>query len=102
MGELVVWLLLLGIAIAIAGIWMLSSQVKKHMQDTSEIIFLILAELKRLPGPPAQPAEPTVGVMLERRCGHRRARAEPTSGRAGNTEQRKSPGRRREDFAVVK
>jgi hypothetical protein len=106
MTELMGWVIILGLAFAIVCIYMLSSQVERHMRDTAEIIIstnkLILAELKRLTDPTAAVTEPTVGVILERRCGHRRARAVPTSERAGFADQRKSPGRRREDLAVVR
>jgi hypothetical protein len=102
MGELVAWFLLLGIAITIVGIWMLSSQLKKHTQEMAEIILLTLAELKRLTSPAAWPVEPAVGVVLERRCAHRRTQKGPMSERAGYAEQRRSPGRRREDLVVVK
>lgn len=109
MTELMGWVVVLGLAFAIAGLYMLSGQIERYMRDTAEIIIctnkLILAELKRLTDPAAagaETAEPTVGVILERRCGHRRARAVPRSERAGYAEQRLSPGRRREDFAVVR
>lgn len=102
MGELVAWFLLLGLAATIVGIWMLSSQIKKHTQETVEIILLTLAELKRLTSPRAQPVEPTVGVILERRCAHRRTQQGPMSERASHYEQRRSPGRRREDLVMVR
>ena len=105
MTELMGWVVVLGLAVAIAGIYMLSSQIERHMRDTAEIIIctnkLILAELKRLTDPAAEAPEPTVGVILERRCAHRRSRPVPLSDRAGRTEQRASPGRRREDLAAV-
>jgi len=98
MVEFVVWLLLGGISITLAGMWIRSRQIKKHMKDTAEINLLILEELKRLT-PPARPVETDVGVMLERRCKNRRARAQAS--RAGFPDQRRSPGRRWEDFASV-
>lgn len=101
MAELVAWFLLLGVAITIAGIWMLSSQIKKYTKDMAEIILLVVSELKRLTSPAAQPVEP-VGVILERRCAHRRAQRVPTSERGGYAEKRRSPGRRREDLTVVR
>ena len=85
MAELMGWVVVVGLAIAIVGIYLLSSQIERHVRDTAEIILcsnkLILDELKRLTGSAAQSAEPTVGVILERRCGHRRARMVPTSER---------------------
>jgi hypothetical protein len=109
MTELMGWVVVVGLAVVIGGIYLLSIQIERHMRDTAAFIIssnkLVLSELKRLTDPEAaraEAAEPTVGVILERRCGHRRARVVPTSERAGYTEQRGSPGRRREDFAVVR
>lgn len=102
MTELMGWVVVLGLAVAIAGIYMLSSQIERHMRDTAEIIIcsnkLMLAELKPLTDPAA---EPTVGVILERRCAHRRALLTPRSAKPGMAEQRTSPGRRLEDFAAA-
>ena len=106
MTEFMGWIIILGLAFTIAGICMLSSRIEKHMRDTAEIIIctnkMILDELKRLTDPAAVMAEPAVGVVLERRCGHRRAKGEPAIARAAYADQRRSPGRRREDFFVVK
>lgn len=105
MTEFMGWIVILGLVFAIAGIYMLSSRIEKHMRDTAEIIIctnkLILEELTRTIQPTVAASEQTVGVILERRCGHRRAQGE-ASERAGYMEQRKSPGRRREDLMLVK
>jgi len=106
MTEFMGWLVILGLVFAIAGIYMLSSRIEKHMRDTAEIIVctnkLILEELKRTIQPTVVASEPTVGVILERRCSHRRAQGDAASERPGHMEQRRSPGRRREDLLLVK
>lgn len=106
MTEFIGWTIVLGLAFTIAGIYMLSSRIEKHIRDTAEIIIctnrLVLDELKRLTNPTAVTAEPAVGVVLDRRCGHRRAQGGPANARAGYADQRRSPGRRHEDFLVVK
>jgi hypothetical protein len=100
MTELIGWLIVLGLAVAIVGIYMLSHRIKEHARDTAEIMLqsneMMLAQLKRLTDPSAQVPDPTVGVILERRCAQRRAR--PTAGNSRMLEKRTSPGRRVEDY----
>jgi hypothetical protein len=102
MSELMVWVVVLGLAVAIAGIYVLSGQIERVMRDTAEIIICsnksILAELKRLTDPAAEAAEPTVGVILDRRCTHRRSRSSRMSESSVVAEQRRTPGRRIDDF----
>lgn len=101
MTELMGWVVVLGVAVAIGSIYLLSSQIERHMRDTAEIIIcsnkLILAELKRLTDPAAGAAGPTVGVVLERRCAQRRSRSSRMSENPGIAEQRRSRGRRFDD-----
>jgi hypothetical protein len=100
--ELMGWVVVLGLAIAIAGLYLLSGQIERHMRDTAEIIIssnkFILAELKRLTDPATDVAEPIVGAILERRCTHRRSRSSRMGEIAGVAEQRRTPGRRFDDF----
>ena len=71
MSELVGWLILAGLAAAIACIFLLSSQLEEHMRSTAELMMrnneMILARLDRLVQGPAENTEPSVGVILERR-----------------------------------
>ena len=102
MTELLAWIIVVGLATAIAGIYMLSGQIEKHMRETTQMMIhghdMIRAQLKRLADPSVEAPEPTVGVILERRCAHRRALLTPRSEKPGKAEQRRSPGRRFDDF----
>lgn len=101
MTESIGWLLLLGLAIAIAGIYMLSSRIEKHARSATESMIysneMILTELKRLADPSAEAPESTIGVILERRQAPRRKRLTSISQNRRMAEQRISPGRRYED-----
>jgi hypothetical protein len=103
MTELIGGLVLLGIVVAIAGIYIISRKIEKHTRDTTEAMIysneMMLDQLKRL-DPSASVPEPTVGVILERRCAHRRVRIAPVSEWPQIPEQRRSAGRRREDARV--
>jgi len=105
MTELIGWLLLLGLVIAIAGIYMLSSRIEKHTRSTTESMIysneMILAELKRFADPSAEAPESTVGVILERRQAQRRKRLTSMSQNPRMAEQRRSPGRRLEDLLTA-
>lgn len=105
MAELFGWIIVLGLAAAIAGIYMLSGQIEKHMRETAQMMIhghdMIMAQLKRLADPSVEAPEPTVGMILERRCAHRRALLTPMSAKSGMAEQRTSRGRRLEDFAAA-
>lgn len=104
--ELIGWINMIGLAVAIAGIYVVSIRIEKHMRETTQMMIdanaMIVAQLKRLSSASVEAPEPVVGVILDRRCAHRRARGVPTSERAREAEQRKSPGRRREDLALVR
>jgi hypothetical protein len=102
MSEFVGWVVVLGIVFALGSIYMFSSRVERQLRETARIIVysnkLLLPELKRLTQPAAEAAEPIVGVILERRCAQRRGRSGATSGRQSFAEQRRTPGRRSDDF----
>jgi len=102
MAELIGWLLLLGLIIAIAGIYMLSSRIDSHTRNTTENIIysneMILTELKRLADPSIEASESAVGVILERRRGQRRKQSTSVSYNPDKVEQRRSSGRRLEDM----
>jgi hypothetical protein len=103
--ELVGWFIVLGLAIALIGIYLLFKQIKEHRRDTAEIMLqsndMMLAHLKRLSDPSAEVKDPMVGVILERRCSQRRARHSPFVGAPGASDHRRSPGRRAEDLRIV-
>jgi hypothetical protein len=103
--ELVAWVIVLGLAITIAGIYQLSRRIEKHMRELTQIMLhgndMILAHAKRLADPSVKAPEPIVGVILEKRRVCRRGRVVPISERSGKGEQRMSPGRRWEDFAAI-
>lgn len=105
MTELIGWILVVGLMIAIGAIYVLSIRIEKHMRETTQMMLhgydAIMARLKRLSGARVEAPEPVVGVALERRCTHRRARVVPMTERAGKSERRTSLGRRREDLAAV-
>ena len=71
MSELIGWLMVLGLVVAIVCIFLLSSQLEQHMRSNAEMLLrsneMILARLERLANPPHEAAEPTIGVVLERR-----------------------------------
>lgn len=105
MTEFIGWMVLLGLAIAIVGIYMLSRRIERHTRNTTENMIysneMILTELKRLADPSAEEAEPTVGVILERRRAQRRKRLSSASQNPRMADQRKSPGRRSEDLLTA-
>jgi hypothetical protein len=104
--DVVWWLILFGLAVAIIGLYIVSVRVEKHMRDTTVMMIhgydSIMAHLRRLSGKRIAETEPVVGAILDRRCGHRRARAPQMSELPEISERRKSTGRRREDLVAVK
>ena len=103
MTEPIGWLVVVGIVVVIAGIYIISRKIEKHTRDTTEAMIysneMMLDQLKRLDRSADAP-EPVVGVILERRRAHRRVRTVPLSEWRDGPEQRRSPGRRREDVRV--
>jgi type II secretory pathway component PulM len=73
--ELIAWLVILGLALALVGIYVLYNQIKEHRRDTAEIMLqsneMMLAHLKRLSENAGEPENPSVTVMVERRAHHR-------------------------------
>lgn len=100
--EIFGWTIMVGLAVVIAGIYMLSNQLEKHMRELTAIMIhgndMIVAHLKRLADPSHAVPEPAVGVILERRCAQRRNRSTSTGTWLGRPDQRKSPGRRLQDL----
>ncbi len=102
MSELVGWLIVVGLAAAIACIFMLSSQLEQHMRNTTEMMVrsnqMILAQLERLENQSPQPSQPAVGVVLERRHAQRRDSLGWIMGRSGATKRSDLPRRRLDDL----
>jgi hypothetical protein len=106
MTEVVGWVVVFGLAVAIAGIYILWNQIRKHSRDTTEIMLdnnrLMLAHLNQLANPASTGSEPTASVVLEKRCGgRRRCHWTPENDSQSRANQRRSPGRRVEDFAGI-
>ena len=102
MSELIGWIIVLGLAVAIACIFMLSRQLEKHTRTTAEMMLrsneMLLAQLDQLTDPSLQTPEPVAGVVLERRSADRRSPLAHRSGNPVEFERRGSPGRRLEDM----
>ncbi len=100
MTGIIAWIIVLGLAIAITGIYLLSKQIENHSRDMTRILHqsneMILAQLERLSGSPAAVSK-TVGMILERRSLQRRSPMEPMTEDRGRPERRKTPGRRLTD-----
>lgn len=103
MSELIGWLIVLGLALTIACLFMLSHQLEKHLRSTIEIIArsneMILARLERMAEGQPQAREPVLGVIIERRRCQRRSAASRLS--SEGAERRTSRGRRLEDLLSV-
>jgi hypothetical protein len=102
MTELIGWIIVVGIVVAIGGIYILSRKIEQHTRDTAEALMysneMMLDQLKRITDPSAstsasEPA-PTLSVTLERRCAARRGSANVTY----MADKRRSPGRRKDDL----
>ena len=101
MTEPIAWLIVLGLAVALVGIYSLYRQLREHRRDTAEIMLqsneLMLAELKRLSDPSVESASSAaVNVMLERRGSDRRHHTADVI--PWPSDRRKSPGRRAQDL----
>ena len=99
MSELIAWLIVLGLAVTLVGIYLLSKQIQEHRRDTAEIMLqsneLMLEQLKRL-SDPADTANPVLSMTLERRSTDRRRHTATVI--PWPSERRKSPGRRTHDL----
>jgi hypothetical protein len=96
-------MILLGLAIAIAGIFVVSSQIDKHTRNAIAIMIqsneMILARLERLANPLARsPTSPDVGIVLERRRAQRRNLLTQMLATAGKIDRRGFPHRRVDDL----
>ena len=103
MSEFIGWMILLGLAIAIAGIFVVSNQIEKHTRYAIGIMIhskeMILARLEQLANPSVRaPTPPAVGIGLERRHAQRRNPLTHMFGTAGEIERRGFPQRRVEDL----
>jgi|SRR5688572_26568095 hypothetical protein len=97
------WLIVAGLAVAIASIFMLASQLRRHMRDTTEMMVrsneMLLARLDRLANPsPTPPSEPTVGVLLEKRQAQRRDPLRSMDVPTGSMKAQDLPRRRLNDL----
>jgi len=76
MSVLVGWLIVLGLAIAIVCIFMLSSQLEDHMRTTAEMMLrsnqMLLEQLERITDASLKAPEAMIGVVLEKRHAQRR------------------------------
>ena len=99
MSEFLGWLTIAGLAAAIASIFMLASQLRRHMRDTTEMMVrnneMLLSRLDRLANPSPTPPEPTLGVLLEKRHANRR---DPLRPAGSQTNLNPLPRRRLEDL----
>ena len=96
-------MIVLGLAIAIAGVFVVSSQIDKQTRNTIAIMIqsneVILARLERLANPLVRaPSSPEVGSVLERRRAERRNLLTQMLATAGKTERRGFPHRRVDDL----
>lgn len=102
MSELIGLVIVVGLGVVIACIFMLSSQLEQHMRNTTEMMVrsndMILTQLERLADPSLLPPEPTVGVVLERRHAQGRGALARMSGNSGETKPSDTPRRRMEDL----
>ena len=103
--EIVGWVIVLGLAVAIAGICMLSNQIEKHLRETTEMMIhsndMIVSHLRRLANPAYAGPESIAGVILERRCAQRRNRPDSVATMPQAPERRIFPGRRLDDRLAV-
>ena len=103
MSEFIGWMIVLGLAIAIAGIFVVSSQIEKHTRNAIGIMIrnneMILARLEQLANLSVRaPTPPDVGVGLERRHVQRRNPLTQMFTTAGKIERRGFPHRRVDDL----
>jgi len=102
MSALLGWLIIVGLAVTIASIFMLGSQLRRHLRDTTEMMVrsneMLLARLDRLANPSPTPPEPTVGVLLEKRHVQRRNPLSPMGATPGSTKVKDLPRRRLDDL----
>ena len=99
MTEFLGWLIFAGLTASIISIFMLASQLRRHMRNTTEMMVrnneMLLSRLDRLGDPSLAPREPTLGVVLEKRRVNRRS---PFHSTGGQTNPAHLPRRRLEDL----
>jgi hypothetical protein len=92
MTELLGWMIVIGLAVAIAGIFSLSSQIEKHTRQMLDIVLqsnaMIVAQLERADSASLQAHDRLVGVVLDRRHGERRS-ALPQAARGTHVPERR-------------
>jgi hypothetical protein len=102
MSMLIEWLIVLGLAFAIACIFMLSNQLENHTRSTAEMMLrsnqMLLARLERLTDPALRAPEAAIGVVLEKRHAQRRDPFTQMREKPGALDARDLPRRRIEDL----
>ena len=103
MSELLGWMIVVGLAVVVAAVYMLSTQIEKQTRTTLEFLLhsneMIIARLERTHGPLVQGEKPADGVAPEER--RRMQRRNPLTGMlcaAGGDHRRALPRRRLEDL----
>jgi hypothetical protein len=105
MSEFIGWMIVLGLAIAIVGIFVVSTQIDKHTRNAIGIMIhsneMILARLEQLANSSVRaPTPPAVGIALERRRAQRRNPLTQMFATAGEIERRGFPHRRVDDLLL--
>ena len=103
MNELLGWTIVVGLAVTISAIYMLSVQIEKQTRTTLEILLhsneMIIARLDGADGSPVQrDTAAALGVAPERRRTERRNPLTRMLAAAGAAEYRGLPQRRLEDL----
>jgi len=100
MTELLEWMIVIGLAVAIVGIFSLSNQIERHTRQTLDLMLqsnaMIVAQLERADGASLGVPGPRVGAVRERRYGERRATPAQMQHAAHAPERRAAPDRRRQ------
>jgi hypothetical protein len=103
MSELLGWMIVVGLAVVVAAVYMLSAQIEKQTRTTLEFLLhsneMILARLERAHGPLVQEEKPADGVATEDR--RRTQRRNPLTSMlfdADGNHRRGLPQRRLEDL----
>ena len=105
MSEQIGWILVIAVAVAIAGVFVLSRELEKNLRETIEFMIrsndMIVAHFEsRTCHTPDVQEERLVGMVLERRHGERRDRHNRSNPRI-SLGQRRAPGRRSGDLHAV-
>ena len=70
MTELLEWMIVVGLAVAITGIFLLSGQIERHKRQMLELVLqsnaMIMAQLERAEELSLQASDGMLGVVLDR------------------------------------